>query len=219
MTDSVIFSDRAYDSADEIEFFRILATAENGSQHPLASAIIEHAHFLGVSPKHPSEFQSHPGLGIECVIDHKFVVVGNKRMMESRNVDVSFVVENATRELENQAKTVILVSVDNSLIGLCAVGDTIRQEAKATISKLRSTGIDCWMITGDNHRTASVVASQLGIENVFSEVLPNQKAEKVAELQRAGNVVAFVGDGVNDSPALVRRDCAPTYIHILRNFA
>ncbi len=182
------------------------ASAEYGSEHPLGKAIVEKARELSITLKEPQEFEAIKGLGVKAKIDDKVVLIGNRRFLSSNNVSTDDKTENMMTHLENQGKTAMLVAVDGTLSGIIAVADTVKEEAKAVIAKLHEMGIKTWMVTGDNKRTAQAIAKQVGIDEVFAEVLPAQKVEKVKELQEQGYVVAMVGDGVNDAPALAQAD-------------
>lgn len=201
-----ILDDPSQDIDKERAFYRLLATAESGSQHPVASAIIDHANFLDVPIDVPENFQSVAGMGIKCEIKGKELLAGNRKIMEENGIEVTPVLQNEMTELEMQSKTVILVAYDGRIEGICAVGDIQKEEASVAINALKRRGITCVMITGDNKHTARSIASEVGIDQVYAEVLPEDKASKVKSLQSRGFVVAFVGDGINDSPALSTAD-------------
>ena len=182
------------------------ASAEYGSEHPLGKAIVEKAKDLSITLKEPEQFEAVKGLGVKAIIDGKTVLIGNRRFMSTNGVKVDDKTENMMSYLEDQGKTAMLVVINGTVAGIIAVADTLKEEAKKVVAKLHDMGIRTWMVTGDNERTARAIAKQVGIDAVFAEVLPAQKVEKVKELQEQGYVVAMVGDGVNDAPALAQAD-------------
>jgi Cu+-exporting ATPase len=189
----------------ESQVLRLAAVAEKGSEHPLGEAIVEAARNGGQEPADPESFESRSGRGVSSRIESKEVLVGNRALMEESGAGVG-PVEGKIRELEGGAKTVMLVSVDGQLAGLIAVADTLKEDAVEAIAELHRMGVDTVMITGDNRRTADAVARKLGIDRVLAEVLPEDKAEEVRRLQAGGRMVAMVGDGINDAPALAQAD-------------
>jgi Cu+-exporting ATPase len=178
------------------------AAAQQGSEHPLASAVLRAASAL----ERPlaEAITALPGRGLEATVAGRTLHVGSRRLMDELAIDRSPLAE-ATDAAEARGCTVMWVATDR-LLGAIAVADTVREEARAAITRLRSLGITPVLLTGDNARAASVVAAELGIDRVVAEVLPEDKAEQVAALQAEGHVVAMVGDGVNDAPALARAD-------------
>jgi len=181
----------------------IAASAERGSEHPLAQAIVEGARERGVDPEEPEAFENVPGHGVRARTSHGEVLVGNRKLLEDEGVDPEPAADTMA-QLESEGKTAMLVSLDGDLIGVLANADTVKDSARRAVSDLRERGLDVWMITGDNERTARAVADQVGIDpdNVMAEVLPEDKADAVAEIQADGSRAMMVGDGVNDAPAL-----------------
>jgi P-type Cu2+ transporter len=195
----------ALDGRREDDLLRLVAPAEKNSEHPLAEAIVAGARERGIQPKDASRFEGVAGHGIRAEVDGRAVLVGNRKLMDENAVDVSALEERATT-LAGMGKTPMFVAVDEEPAGLVAVADAIKPSASETLRRLKEMGIEAVMITGDNKRTAEAVARELGIERVFAEVLPADKARYVEQLQREGKHVAMVGDGVNDAPALAQAD-------------
>src|SRR2546426_1125023 len=187
----------------ESELLRLAASADRPSQHPLAEAIVAGAAGRGIEVRAPEKFDSVPGHGIEARVDGRRVLIGNRRLMEREGINIGDL-EGQVQALASDGKTAMYVAVDKRMAGAVAVADTIRDSAREAVRALHSLGIQTVMLTGDNRRTAEAVARQLGMDQVIAEVLPEDKARKVAELQRAGRKVAMVGDGVNDAPALAQ---------------
>lgn len=190
-------------SSDEL--LLLSGSLEKLSEHPLALAIVNAAKNKNLILKEVHEFENLAGRGIKGRIGADTLLVGSPRLMKEVGISTQNL-QQKIEELENQAKTVIAVSKNDKVIGIIAIADTLKEDAKEAVSKLRLAGIETSMVTGDNKRTADAIARQLGIEKVFAEVLPQDKAEKVKLLQKEGMKVAFVGDGINDAPALVQAD-------------
>jgi len=190
-------------SDDENHTLQIAASAENTSEHPLGEAIVRMAKEKNIEILKVSDFNSMTGFGVECVIENKKVLLGNKKLMESNNIDVERFLSESDR-LSSEGKTSIYVSENNTLVGIIACSDKIKDDAIEAIKSINRLGIKTAMITGDNQRTANFVAKEIGIDMVFSEVLPEDKANEVKKLQAEGFVVAMVGDGINDAPALTQ---------------
>ncbi|XP_010913948.1 copper-transporting ATPase HMA4 [Elaeis guineensis] len=195
------------------ELCNLASAAEANSEHPLAKAVVGHAKKLhqkyGSNNDHTVEvkdFEVHPGAGVSANIDGKMVLVGNKRLMLAFQVPISPEVQDYMSDTENLARTCVLVAVDGLICGAFAVSDPLKPEAGHVVSFLSSMSISSIMVTGDNWATASAIARELGISTVFAETDPVGKAEKIKELQMKGLTVAMVGDGINDSPALVAAD-------------
>jgi P-type Cu2+ transporter len=195
----------AADGFVEQELLRLAASADQPSQHPLAEAIVEGAKERGIMLARPSNFNSIPGHGVEAEIDGRRVLIGNRRLMAREGVEAGEL-DARVQALASDGKTAMYVAVDRRMAGVVAVADTIRESARQAVRALHEFGVQTVMLTGDNRRTAEAVARQLQIDQVIAEVLPEDKAKKVAELQAAGRKVAMVGDGVNDAPALAQAD-------------
>ncbi|CAL5423880.1 unnamed protein product [Camellia sinensis] len=195
------------------EFCEMAIAAEANSEHPIAKAVTDHAKKLsqkyGSQMEHVMEvedFEVHPGSGVGVKVGDRRVLVGNKRLMRAFNVPISAEVEDYMSETEQLARTCVLVAIDRRVAGAFAVTDPVKPEAERVISFLQSMGILSIMVTGDNYATANAIARQVGIQKVFAETDPLGKADKIKDLQMKGLTVAMVGDGINDSPALVAAD-------------
>jgi Cu+-exporting ATPase len=191
----------------EQELLRLAAIAESGSEHPLAQAVIRKAKENGTPITNPDSFEAVSGYGLKATYSNHTIMIGNRKMMEDNQIAVTESMDTKLSVFEKEGKTAILVSIDNTLSGIIAISDTIKENAKGAIKALKSKGIEVIMLTGDNKRTANAVASQLNIDRVIAEVLPHQKEEIITKLKtQEGKVVAMVGDGINDAPALARAD-------------
>ncbi len=195
---------------DERELLRLAAGAESVSEHPLARAIVEGAQQRGLTPAAPVDtFAAIPGSGIEARVAGRAILLGTRRLLEERLPGAaSSALESALSSLEHMGKTVMLVAVDGAVVGALAVADTVKVGSAEAIAEAQREGLEVWMMTGDNQRTARSVAAQVGIppEQVLAEVLPGEKAAQVESLRKQGKVVAFAGDGINDAPALAQAD-------------
>jgi Cu2+-exporting ATPase len=189
----------------EEDLLKLIAPAEKNSEHPLAEAIVAGARDRGIEFGDAARFESVAGHGIRAEVDDHAVLVGNRKLMDESGVDV-FKLEEKAAALAGAGKTPMFVALNGEPSGLVAVADTIKPSARDTLQRLNEIGIEAVMITGDNKRTAEAVARELGIERVFAEVLPADKARYVDQLQEEGKRVAMVGDGVNDAPALAQAD-------------
>jgi Cu2+-exporting ATPase len=189
----------------ESELLGVAASVEQGSAHPLARAILKGARERGAALREPHRFQSMAGLGLEAQVDGREVVVGNRKLMSDRSVALDGLEEQAAG-LAEAGNTPIFVAVDGRAAGIVSVADTVKPTSRKAVTYLQEQGIEVLMITGDHKRTADAVARDLGIERVFAEVLPEDKAGYVKQLQDEGKFVAMVGDGVNDAPALAQAD-------------
>ncbi|GAA0775269.1 heavy metal translocating P-type ATPase [Clostridium subterminale] len=187
------------------EILVLAASAEKGSEHPLGEAIVKDAEEKGLSLKAIDKFNAIPGHGIEVEIDRKDILLGNKKLMVEKNINISNLDEISDR-LASEGKTPMYIAIDGNLAGIIAVADTVKGSSKNAIESLHKMGIKVAMITGDNKRTADAIAKQVGIDIVLSEVLPEDKANEVKKLQAGGNRVGMVGDGINDAPALAQAD-------------
>lgn len=188
------------------ELLKLAASVERNSKHPLAEAITRKAEKDGVEIEPSEGFDTFEGQGVIAKVRAKEVLIGNRALFEERNVPYPNEVETKVLQLENEAKTVSLIAVDGKLCGMVAIADVLKESAKNVVDELKNMGLKTVMITGDNWRTAKVIAREIGVENVLAEVLPQDKAEQVKKLQEAKEVVAFVGDGINDAPALAQAD-------------
>ncbi|HEY5549455.1 MAG TPA: heavy metal translocating P-type ATPase, partial [Coriobacteriia bacterium] len=196
------------DGHDTTRVFTFAAALERNSEHPLAEAIMARAKADGIDVPAVEDFSAVPGHGVEGTVGGTRVAFGNRKLMAREGIDIS-AFESRISTLEDQGKTVMLVGVNGAkLAGLIAVADTLKPNSKEAVERLTKMGVAVYMITGDNRRTASAIASQAGItpENVLAEVLPENKAQEVGKLQAKGLVVAMVGDGINDTPALAKAD-------------
>ncbi|NEW09446.1 copper-translocating P-type ATPase [Paenibacillus sp. SYP-B3998] len=190
---------------DETLFLKYVGSAERNSEHPLADAIVEGIRNRGISLPESKQFEAIPGFGIRAVVEGREVIVGTRKLMAMSDIHVKAALAHMT-QLELEGKTVMLVAIEGSYAGMVAVADTIKETSKAAITRLHEMGIQVMMMTGDNQRTAEAIASQVGIDRVLAEVLPEGKAEEVKKLQAQGLRVAMVGDGINDAPALAMAD-------------
>jgi Cu+-exporting ATPase len=182
------------------------ASVEVGSEHPLGKAIVRRAEEQGIVPGELRDFEAVRGKGVRGTVEGKSVLVGNRTLLEEHGVAVA-AMEDEMRRLEDEGKTAMLVAVDGELLGLLAVADTLKDDAVAAVRELRALGLQTAMITGDNQRTARAIARQVGIDHVLAEVLPEDKLREVQRLQEeTDGLVAMVGDGINDAPALAQAD-------------
>jgi Cu+-exporting ATPase len=189
----------------EASLIQLAASAEKGSEHPLGDAIVESAEQRKLSLLPLERFQALPGMGIEARIDGKALLLGNEKLMNERGVDLGRLVERSA-VLAADGKTPMFVAVDGAASGLIAVADVPKESSASAIAALRALGLEVVMITGDNERTAQAIANRVGVDRVMSEVLPQEKAEAVKEIQAEGRIVAMVGDGINDAAALAQAD-------------
>jgi P-type Cu2+ transporter len=189
----------------ESELLRLAGSAERASEHPLATAIVAGAQERGLELAEPAEFEALAGLGLQAKIDGHRVLIGNRKLLEREQLATGDLADAAER-LAAEGKTAIFVAVDGHAAGLVAAADQLRPTAPRAIAGLKALGLEVAMISGDNERTATAVARELGIDRVFADVLPQDKANYVKRLQDEGEKVAMVGDGVNDAPALAQAD-------------
>ena len=187
------------------EIIRLAASAEKGSEHPLGEAIVKGALARGISLSAAAKFDAVPGKGVVAEVDGHLVMVGNSSLMEYEDVPLDDM-KKIFDTLSASGKTPMYISIDGRPAGVVAVADTIKEGSREAIAGLKNLGIEAIMVTGDNRRTAEAIARQVGIERVMAEVLPQDKAEAVKRLQSEGRVVAMVGDGINDAPALAQAD-------------
>jgi Cu+-exporting ATPase len=189
----------------EEEVLRLAAAAELGSEHPVGEAVVAAARDRALDVPRAERFTALPGKGIEAVADGRRILAGNRARMAAAAIDVS-AFDAASAAAAEAGRTPVFVAVDGEPAALIAVADTVKPESAEAVAQLKALGLRVWMLTGDNAATAAAIARQVGVDDVIADVLPADKAERVAELQRAGQVVAMAGDGVNDAPALAQAD-------------
>ncbi len=195
----------AFNPWTQAEVITQVAALEKLSEHPLAAAIVKKAEAFESISINVEDFEAVPGFGVKALVDGKKVLAGSARFLEQAHVPI-FYAQPALQRLTQAGRSLIFLAVDDTLAGVIGVADTIRPQAGETIKNLEEMGLRVWMISGDNTRTAQVVAEELQIKEVMAEVMPADKAAKVADLQRQGRTVAMVGDGINDAPALAQAD-------------
>jgi Cu+-exporting ATPase len=200
VTDIITLKDLSED-----DLLKIAASAEKGSEHPLGDAIVKRAEEKKIEFFRVEEFKALPGNGIQVKIENRNVLLGNKKLMDTSNIYMENL-EEVSNRLSGEGKTPMYIAVEDKLIGIIAVADTVKQNSAKAIKKLHNMGIEVAMITGDNKRTAEAIAKQVGIDRILAEVLPEDKADEVNKLQAEGSKVAMVGDGINDAPALAKAD-------------
>lgn len=193
------------DDFDERGMFKLVAAVERDSEHPLAQAIVRYAVEKNIELLTATEFENIPGYGAIAIADGHKVIVGNQRLMVREGIELSDLASRLD-EIVNGGRTAVIVAIDERAVAIIGLADAVRPTAARTIAELRNVGIRVVMLSGDNEATARRIAGQLGIETVIAEVLPGDKAAKIAEIQAAGQRVAMVGDGVNDAPALAQAD-------------
>ena len=190
----------------ETELLRYAASVEASSEHPLGDAVVRKAKKEGLDLLEIKEFNSFGGKGVRAIVKGREVIIGNRSLFSDKNVEITNQVEDHILQLEKEGKTVVIMGINGALSCIIAVADTLKESTIDAISGLKNMGLNVAMITGDNARTAQAIASQVGIDRIISEVLPQDKSEEVKRLQEDGEVVAFVGDGINDAPALAQAD-------------
>ena len=193
-------------SISQDELLRLAASIERRSEHPVGRAVVEASERVGAGWAAPTDVRALPGLGIEGTVDGTRVVIGSLKLIEHSGLPVPEDIEASADRLERQGRTLLYVGSGGEVKGLFALSDSPRADSKAAVELLRNKGIEVVMLTGDRERTARAVAAQVGIDRVFAEVLPGEKADIVSRLQAEGKTVAMVGDGINDAPALARAD-------------
>jgi Cu+-exporting ATPase len=186
---------------DENTFLQLAASAESGSEHPLGEAIVRSAEERGVTRLSASEFKAIPGYGIEAVVNERRLLIGTALLMSERGLEVD---QLAAHRLANEGKTPVYMAIDGVFAGVIAVSDPVKEGSRKAIERLRALGLEVIMLTGDNKRTADAIARQVGVDRVLAEILPEGKNEEIKKLQSQGKVVAMVGDGINDAPALAQ---------------
>lgn len=192
-------------TADRNALLTLAASAEKGSEHPLASAVVKAAKEADLSLSDPKDFRAIEGRGLSAVVDGRTVHIGNRKLMTQQNINTSDLEAEATR-LQNEAKTTAWIAIDGQAAGLIAIADTVKDGSREAVQALHALGLQVIMLTGDNQATADAIARQVGIDRVLAEVLPADKANVIKQLQSEGLIVAMVGDGINDSPALAQAD-------------
>ena len=209
----IVVDDICFDSSlPNGSCLRLTASAEQGSEHPLGKSIVAAALGKGLELQTITHFEAIPGHGVRARLAAGAgaasaaadVAVGNGKLMQSLSVPIEAHVQRQLEALESEGKTAMMVSLNQRIVGMIGVADTVRAEARSTVAALRKMGIKVWLVTGDNQRTADAIAKQLDIDSVIAGVLPGQKARVVTDLQQAGETVAMIGDGINDSPALAQ---------------
>ncbi|MFH1539826.1 MAG: heavy metal translocating P-type ATPase, partial [bacterium] len=193
------------DGVEEKELLRLAASAERDSEHPIAKAVVEKAKNMGLKLSDKIEFKAEPGLGVSAKVDGREVLVGNLKFMRRKSVRFESL-ENELESLSSEGKTPVLVAADGKPLGVIAVADTLKDNARGVVSRLRKMGLEVAILTGDSLKTAEAIAKQAGIGRVIAEVLPGEKSAEIKRLQERGEKVAMVGDGINDAPALAQAD-------------
>src|SRR5213592_1835117 len=189
----------------EGEVLRLAGSAEKGSEHPLGEAIVRAATVKGPSLKDPKDFEAIPGQGVRATIGNRHILLGNRTLMANAGISVD-AAEKLLHSIEEGGKTAMILAVDGKVTGVIAVADTLKDHSVEAVRALKAMGIEVVMLTGDNRRTAEAIARELGIDDVIAEVLPAQKVDVIKGLQKQGKIVAMVGDGINDAPALAQSD-------------
>lgn len=192
-------------NGDESEVLRLAAVAEKNSEHPLGAAIVAGARGRNIEPPDPDVFDAIPGQGVYAELGQIKILLGNRRLMNEWKVSIEKIVPQAER-LEHEGKTTMFLAINSAASGVVAVADTLKETSVLAVRELRNMGISVAMITGDNRRTAEAIGRQVGIDRVLAEVLPEDKAREIKKLQDEGKIVAMVGDGINDAPALAQAD-------------
>jgi Cu+-exporting ATPase len=192
-------------TATELHLLKLAGTLERHSEHPLAEAVVQYAQSQGLSLGHPQEVVALAGSGVQGVVDGQPVQIGTHRWM----VELGLATDRLQRQgeaLENQGRTAVWLAVDGQVVALLGIADAVKPSSRAAIATLQRMGLEVVMLTGDNRRTAEAIAREVGIRHLFAEVRPDQKVAQVEALQRQGKIVAMVGDGINDAPALAQAD-------------
>jgi Cu2+-exporting ATPase len=198
-------TDVIVDGIEEQQLLGLVAAVETASEHPLAAALVQYAAERGVHPEPMTDFRNVPGRGAIATVAGRHVAVGNRALMTEQGVQVGALMGHRD-ELASAGRTAVLVAVDGQAAAVIALADAARETSGAAVSALHDLGVQVVMLSGDNVATAQRIAAQLGIDTVIAEVLPGDKAAKIADLQNQGKRVAMVGDGVNDAPALAQAD-------------
>jgi Cu+-exporting ATPase len=196
---------QGFNGIDEQTVLRTAASLEKKSEHPLGAAIVQEAIKRSLGIDESDEFNSQTGFGVKGTVNGRNAAVGSEKMMQEASIDTASA-STAILRFSEQGKTPVLVSVDGKLTGIMAIADTLQPASREAAAELKEMGFELVLLTGDNSRTAHAIAAQAGIEKVFAEVLPQEKAVKIQELQAQGKIVAMVGDGMNDAPSLAQAD-------------
>lgn len=194
-----------FNSMQEDELLRVAATVEKASEHPLGQAIVRRGEEKLLMLTEPDSFMAIPGKGLKAALEGKEIYIGNRKLMSDAHIHIDEA-EPELNRLEEEGKTAMMVGIDGQISGIIAVADRIKDSSKRAIEELKNMGLDVYMITGDNERTAKAIAKMVGIDNVLAEVLPENKAEMVERIKSQGKYVGMVGDGINDAPALAAAD-------------
>jgi Cu+-exporting ATPase len=189
----------------EEDLLRLAASVEIGSEHPLGEAILSEAKNRSLQLSQPEGFKAEVGHGVEAQVDGRQILIGNIRMMETHHLELNGL-QSSVEQLQLEAKTAMLVAIDGEVMGVIGVADVLKDSSQMAVEELRRMRLKVAMITGDNEKTAQSIAQQVGVDNVLAEVLPGEKASEVKKLQESGELVAMVGDGINDAPALAQAD-------------
>jgi Cu+-exporting ATPase len=195
----------AFNGFKESEVLRLAGVTEKGSEHPLGEAIVRGARQQGLDLPDAESFEAIPGHGVKATYGGRTILLGNRKLMRTNNLPVD-AIGNEMVKLEEDGKTAMIIAIDDKLAGIVAVADTLKKESFEAVQQLQQMDIEVIMLTGDNKRTADAIAKKLGIKRVLAEVLPGDKAKVVSELKKEGKLVAMVGDGINDAPALAASD-------------
>ena len=201
VTDIVIFKKEE----DENSVLKIASSIEKNSEHPLAQAIVNKAKEKNIKLFEVKNFQAVPGKGVEATFNRKKILLGTRKLMKDNKIETK-TIEDKMIELEDQGKTAMILAVGKKIFGIIAVADVLKENSKEAVDTLHKMGKQVAIITGDNKRVADAIAKQLGIDRVLAEVLPQGKSVEVEKLQKEGKIVAMVGDGINDAPALAKSD-------------
>ncbi len=191
---------------DDKSLLQIAASVEKNSQHPLGEAIVVKAHDNDIELYDVEEFDTFGGMGVSAIFNGRKVLIGNRKLLKDSIIEITDLDEEEISKIESEGKTTVLVCMNNALAGVIGIADTLKENTPKAIAELKKMGLKVAMITGDNQRTAEAIARDIGIENILAEVLPEDKSAEVKRLQEKGEVVAFIGDGINDAPALAQSD-------------
>jgi len=192
---------KIYEETEQV-FLQFAAGIEAKSQHPLGKAIVNYAREKSIEPGIVDSFQNFGGKGISGIVDGKSIVVGNRKLFNEQDINIAADVFGDINRFENEGNTVVLVAIQNKIAGIIAIADQLKESARRTISSLQQRGFEVGLITADNWMAGNAIARKLGLDFVQANILPNEKAMELKKLQSNGKVVAFVGDGINDAPAL-----------------